>query len=77
MWPLKALYRRAGMNVAGDEMRLFFQRTLRIPNISHEHIMDELEHIVCGLSDTESVRDLYGMLQEMYEADQDIAESIQ
>lgn len=76
MRPLKALYKQAGMDVGDDGTQQFFQRTLRIPNISHKHIIDELEHMVGRQPDTDTVRNLYRMLQEMYETDQDIAESL-
>ncbi len=79
MRPLKALYSAAGMDVEGegDCIRQFFQGTLRIPNISHEHILKELQDTDRQQQqDIQTVRNLYQLLQDMYQADPTIAESL-
>ena len=76
-YPLKALYSRAGVDVEGDDsMRQFFQRTLRIPDISHEHIVEELEYMD-EQPDADTVGNLYRLLQGMCESDPSIASSLQ
>jgi hypothetical protein len=77
MRPLKARYRAAGMDVEGDSIRLFFQGTLHIPDISHNHIIGELKAMAGGQSDgMRQARILYRLLQEMYQADTSIAERL-
>lgn len=52
----------------------FFQETLRIPNVSHRDVMDEILEMEVGEEDIERVRSLYRMLQEMHRNDPSIAD---
>jgi hypothetical protein len=79
MWPLRALYSKAMANtkVEMDGLRQFFQGTLRIPNISYTHIIEELKAI--SKEETvslDTVRNLYQLLQEEHRADPIISESL-
>ena len=58
----------------GDDVLSFFQRTLRIPNVSHRHVTNEIWEMPIGEEDIERLRDLYRMLQEMHWNDPSIAD---
>lgn len=76
-YPLKAVYSRFGIDVdGGNSLRHFFQGTLRIPDISHEHIVDELSDMRGKSRDANTVANLYRLLQGLYEADPNIADGI-
>ena len=59
----------------GDSLRQFFQGTLRIPNISHEHIFQELDNMD-EPPDADTVGNLYRLLQNMCESDPSIESSL-
>ena len=68
--PLKALYVAAGLDADNNDVQRFFQDTLGIPNISHEHIIVELQHLATsdhpeGTNILEKVRNLYHLLQDL------------
>lgn len=75
--PLKALYEEAGFAMPGDDVQRFFQGTLRIPNVSHRDVTEEILEIEVGEEDIERIRSLYRMLQEMHRNDPSIADYIQ
>lgn len=73
-----ALYLAAGFEADGDGVRRFVQDTLQIPNVSHEDIIAELQHLAAsqqpeGANTVERVGSLYRLLQDMYRADPEIA----
>ena len=72
--PLKALYEGAGFAVSGGDIQEFFQGTLRIPNISHADVTDEIWEMKAGEVDIERVHSLYRMLQETHQNDSNIAD---
>ncbi len=64
-----------------NDLRRLFQDTLGIRNISHEHIIAELQHLAAneqpeGADILEKVRNLYHLLQNMHETDPNIASQI-
>ena len=72
--PLKALYEEAGIEVGRDDIRQFFQGTLRIPNVTHQDLTNEIWEVQGGEESIERIRSLYGMLQEMHQNDPSVAD---
>lgn len=72
--PLKELYEEAGIDVERDGIRQFFQGTLRIPNVTHRDVTNEIYEVQVGEGQIEQIRSLYGMLQGMHHNDPRIAD---
>lgn len=56
-----------------DDLQSFFKGTLRIPDVSHTHIIEELEYCHDERVAIEFVRELYKLLQDMWRADSGIS----
>lgn len=71
-YPLKALYESAGLGAHLEDMRQFFQGTLRVPDISHNDVIEELK---CMREDEngQNVSDVYRLIQKMHAADNSIS----
>jgi len=77
MKPLGALYRTAFANkgVDIDGLSIFFQRTLRIPNLAYTHIIEELKAIKeQPAARLETIHQLYQLLHQLHQGDSTIAD---
>lgn len=74
--PLKALYQAVRVTAEGEYARKFLQDILRVPNLSHVHIIEELQAMNGRQPESRKVVALYRLLEEFYQAEKGIMNSI-